>query len=73
MSFFLIVWNMEIYMHDIVNVELLDSMSNSLRSGTNFSTAGQNIRGNSPPNLNPQKKGLSSKKDGPPMLCLSFK
>jgi hypothetical protein len=23
MSFFLIVWNMEIYMHDIVNVELL--------------------------------------------------
>lgn len=36
MSFFLIVWNMEIYMHDIVNVELLDHGSNALRSGTHF-------------------------------------
>ena len=49
MSFFLIVWNMEIYMHDIVNVEFL------------------------PENQSHTKKGPSSEKDWPSMLCLSFK
>lgn len=40
MSFFLIVWNMEIYMHDIVNVELWTMGLIHCDQGPIFSTAG---------------------------------
>lgn len=73
MSFLLIVWNMEIYMHDIVNVELLGHGSNSLRSGTSFRAVGRIVIGISCKTLIHVKKGLSSEKDWPSMLCLSFK
>jgi hypothetical protein len=56
MFFFLSVWNIEIYMHDIVKAEFSNCGTNPLNKI-----------------LIPRKKGLSSEKDWPLHIGLSFK